>query len=67
MPSLIGQMKQLVKQGVTAAKEDANISTIASGVFREVAVNFQQINYGSFIVNGSMDVNGLLIVDALPT
>lgn len=60
-------MKQLVKQGVTAKTEDANISTITAGLFREVATNFQQINYGSLIVNGSMVVNGLLIVDALPT
>ena len=64
---LIGQMKQLVKENVSAETEDANISTIVAGVFREVLVNYQQINYGSLIVNGSMVVNGILIVDALPT
>lgn len=67
MSSLIGRMKQLVKQGVTAEREDANIATISAGLFREVAVNFQQVNYGSLVVNGSMDVNGILIVDTLPT
>lgn len=67
MGTLIGQMKQIVKSGSTAANEDAMQSTIPAGTSREVASSYQQLMYGLYTVNGSMLVNGLMIVDALPT
>lgn len=64
---LISDLKQMIKQGNTAANEDAVQSTIPAGSFREVAAGYQEVIYGAFIVNGSMEVNGLLIADAIPT
>ena len=67
MPSLIGQMKALVRGGSTVTNEDAMQSTIPAGTAREVATGFQLILYGLYTVNGAMVVDGLMVVDALPT
>ena len=64
---LIGQMKQMVKGGSTAANEDAMQSTIPAGTARTVEASFQLMLYGVYTVNGSMNVDGLMVVDALPT
>lgn len=64
---LISDMKQMVKAGVTAKNEDAVLSTIPAGYYRGVAAGFQEIIYGVLSVNGSMDVDGILIADAMPT
>ena len=57
----------MVKAGVTAKNEDAVLSTIPAGSYRGVASGFQEIVYGVLTVNGSMDVDGVLVTDAMPT
>lgn len=67
MPSIIGTLKQMAKQNVTARTEDASMMTIPAGVVKEVLVGYQDVLYGDLVANGSMVVNGTLIVDAIPT
>ena len=64
---LISNMKQIVKAGVSAETEDANMITIPAGTNREILAGYQEVLYGAFEVSGAMVVSGLLIVDVVPT
>ncbi|MDP2362897.1 MAG: hypothetical protein Q8M94_03905 [Ignavibacteria bacterium] len=59
-------MSITVVTGAWPLSIDVMMTTIPTGTVHTIPVNYQQIIFGSLIINGSIEVLGILNVSAMP-